>query len=53
MLLDELQDAAIELRALPLSAITGPLPRYVRDLAVSEGKQVGLSLTASRRSSTA
>ena len=44
VLLDELQDAAIELRALPLSAITGPLPRYVRDLAASEGKQVALAL---------
>ncbi len=44
VLLDELQNAAIELRALPLSAITGGLPRYVRDLAVAEGKEVGLSL---------
>jgi two-component system, chemotaxis family, sensor kinase CheA len=45
VLLDDLQEAAIELRALPLSAITGPLPRYVRDLAAGEGKQVELSLT--------
>ncbi|HKG39247.1 MAG TPA: response regulator [Conexibacter sp.] len=45
VLLDDLQDAAIELRALPLSAISGPLPRYVRDLAASEGKEVELSLT--------
>ncbi|HEV7773551.1 MAG TPA: response regulator [Conexibacter sp.] len=45
VLLDELQDAAIELRALPLSAITAPLPRYVRDLAASEDKEVELSLT--------
>jgi two-component system chemotaxis sensor kinase CheA len=45
VLLDELQDAAIELRALPLSAITGPLPRYVRDLAASEGKEVALALS--------
>lgn len=44
VLLDALQDAAIELRALPLSAITGPLPRYVRDLAVTEGKEAALSL---------
>lgn len=44
MLLDELQDAAIELRALPLSAITGSLPRYVRDLAVAEGKEAALVL---------
>ncbi|MFL5817379.1 MAG: response regulator [Conexibacter sp.] len=45
VLLDDLQDAAIELRALPLSAITGPLPRYVRDLAASEGKEIELSLS--------
>jgi two-component system chemotaxis sensor kinase CheA len=45
VLLDDLQEAAIELRALPLSAITGPLPRYVRDLAASEGKEVKLALT--------
>ncbi len=44
LLLDELQDAAIELRALPLSAITGSLPRYARDLAVAEGKEVELLL---------
>jgi len=44
VLLEELQDAAIELRALPLSAITGPLPRYVHDLAASEGKDVELVL---------
>jgi two-component system chemotaxis sensor kinase CheA len=45
VLLEDLQDAAIELRALPLSAITGPLPRYVRDLAASEGKEVALALS--------
>jgi two-component system chemotaxis sensor kinase CheA len=45
VLLDDLQEAAIELRALPLSAITGPLPRYVRDLAASDGKQVELVLS--------
>lgn len=44
VLLDALQDAAIELRALPLSAITGPLPRYVRDLAADAGKEVALTL---------
>jgi len=44
VLLEDLQAAAIELRALPLSAIAGPLPRYVRDLAASEGKQVELAL---------
>jgi two-component system, chemotaxis family, sensor kinase CheA len=44
VLLDELQDAAIELRALPLSAITGALPRHAHDLARTEGKDVGLHL---------
>lgn len=45
VLLEELQDATIELRALPLAAITGQLPRYVRDLAVANGKDVELVLT--------
>lgn len=44
VLLEELQDATIELRALPLAAITGQLPRYVRDLAVANGKDVELAL---------
>jgi two-component system, chemotaxis family, sensor kinase CheA len=44
VLLEELQDATIELRALPLAAITGQLPRYVRDLAVANGKDVELVL---------
>jgi two-component system chemotaxis sensor kinase CheA len=43
-LLDELQEAALELRALPLSAIASAFPRFVRDLAVAEGKEVDLSL---------
>jgi two-component system chemotaxis sensor kinase CheA len=43
-ILEELQDAAIELRALPLAAITGGLPRYARDLAAADGKQVELAL---------
>jgi two-component system chemotaxis sensor kinase CheA len=45
VLLDELQDAAIELRALPLSAITGGLPRHARELAQAEGKDVELHLS--------
>jgi two-component system chemotaxis sensor kinase CheA len=44
VLLEELQNATIELRALPLAAITGQLPRYVRDLAVANGKDVELTL---------
>src|SRR5207249_4235109 len=36
-LLDELQNAAIGMRTLPLSTIVSPLPRAVRDLAVETG----------------
>jgi two-component system chemotaxis sensor kinase CheA len=38
--LNELKDAAIEMRTLPLKMIAGPMPRAVRDLARAEGKQV-------------
>jgi two-component system chemotaxis sensor kinase CheA len=41
-LLDELKDAAIGMRTLPLSSIVTPLPRAVRDLAAETGKQVEL-----------
>lgn len=44
-LLDELQDSVIEMRTLPLSSITTPYPRAVRDLAAAEGKQVELVIT--------
>jgi two-component system, chemotaxis family, sensor kinase CheA len=44
-LLDELQEAVLELRMVPLSSITSPLPRAVRDLAAAEGKQVDLKIT--------
>jgi two-component system chemotaxis sensor kinase CheA len=44
LLLDDLQDAALDLRALPLSAITGAFPRFVRDLSRAEGKEVELTL---------
>jgi len=44
-LLDELQDSVIEMRTLPLSSITTPYPRAVRDLAAAEGKQVELFIT--------
>ncbi len=40
-MLDELQDAVIQLRTLPLSSITAPFPRVVRDLAASQDKQRG------------
>jgi two-component system, chemotaxis family, sensor kinase CheA len=41
-LLDGLKDAAVGMRTLPLSSITGPLPRAIRDLAMEEGKEVEL-----------
>jgi two-component system, chemotaxis family, sensor kinase CheA len=41
-LLDELKNAAIGLRTLPLSSIMAPLPRAVRDLAAATGKEVEL-----------
>jgi two-component system chemotaxis sensor kinase CheA len=44
LLLDDLQDAALDLRALPLSAITGAFPRFVHDLARAEGKDLELTL---------
>lgn len=43
-LLDELQDAVIQMRTLPLSSITGPFPRAVRDLAMAQGKELDLSI---------
>ncbi len=44
-LLDELQDAVLDLRTLPLSSITARFPRAVRDLALSEGKEVRLDIS--------
>ncbi|MDQ3631440.1 MAG: response regulator [Actinomycetota bacterium] len=44
-LLDELQDSVIEMRTLPLSSITTPYPRAVRDIAAAEGKQVELVIS--------
>ena len=41
-LLNQLKDAAIGMRTLPLSSIVAPLPRAVRDLAVETGKDVEL-----------
>jgi len=44
-LLEELQDTVLDLRMVPLSTITSALPRAVRDLATTEGKQVDLEIT--------
>jgi two-component system, chemotaxis family, sensor kinase CheA len=44
-LLEELQDSVIAMRTLPLSSITAPFPRAVRDMAASEGKEVELVIT--------
>jgi len=43
-LLEELQDTVLALRMVPLSTITSSLPRAVRDLAATEGKQVDLEI---------
>lgn len=45
LLLDELQDAAMQMRMLPLSSITSPFARAVRDLAAAEGKNVELEIS--------
>lgn len=42
-LLDDLQDAAVGMRTLPLSSIVGGFPRAVRDVALAEGKEVELA----------
>jgi two-component system, chemotaxis family, sensor kinase CheA len=44
-LLDELKDAAIGMRMLPLSSIVGSLRRAARDAARSAGKEIELVLT--------
>jgi two-component system chemotaxis sensor kinase CheA len=44
-LLGELSDTALGMRMLPISAITGPLPRAVRDLARAAGKEVEFVVT--------
>jgi two-component system, chemotaxis family, sensor kinase CheA len=43
-LLSELHDSVIGMRTLPLSSITAPFPRAVRDVAVAEGKEVTLKI---------
>ena len=44
-LLGELQDAALQMRMLPFSSITGRFSRAVRDLARTEGKEVELHIS--------
>jgi two-component system, chemotaxis family, sensor kinase CheA len=39
-MLGELKDSAVGMRTLPVSMITGPLPRAVRDLAHTIGREV-------------
>jgi two-component system chemotaxis sensor kinase CheA len=41
-LFDELKVVAVEMRTLPISTITGNLPRAVRDIAAAAGKEVEL-----------
>jgi two-component system chemotaxis sensor kinase CheA len=43
--LDDLRDAAIGLRMVPLASVTGPFPRMVRDLAAASAKEVELTVT--------
>jgi two-component system chemotaxis sensor kinase CheA len=45
VLLDELQDAVIQMRTLPLSSITGRFARSVRDLAAAQGSEVALTIS--------
>jgi two-component system chemotaxis sensor kinase CheA len=45
LLMSELHDSVIGMRTLPLSSITAPFPRAVRDLAAAEGKDVALEIT--------
>jgi two-component system, chemotaxis family, sensor kinase CheA len=45
LLLDELQHSALRLRAVPLASIVGAFPRFVRDLALEQGKQVELAMS--------
>jgi two-component system chemotaxis sensor kinase CheA len=47
-LLDELKDSAIGMRTLPLAVITGRLPRTVRDVARTVGKDVELVVSGAQ-----
>jgi len=41
----DVQRSVIGLRMLPLSSITGPFPRAVRDVAAAQGKQAALEIS--------
>ena len=43
-LLDALQESVIQMRTMPLSTITGPFPRAIRDLAATRGIEVDLTI---------
>ncbi|MGH2940563.1 MAG: hybrid sensor histidine kinase/response regulator [Solirubrobacterales bacterium] len=44
-LLADLQDSVVQMRTLPLSMITSPFPRAVRDLAAEYGKEASLEIS--------
>jgi two-component system chemotaxis sensor kinase CheA len=44
LLVEDLQDAVLQMRTLPLSAITRPMRRAVRDLAVAHGIDAALEV---------
>jgi two-component system, chemotaxis family, sensor kinase CheA len=44
-MLEDLRETAVSMRTLPLSVITSPLPRAVRDIAHAAGKQVDFVVT--------
>jgi two-component system, chemotaxis family, sensor kinase CheA len=44
-LLGDLQDSVVQMRTLPLSMITSPFPRAVRDLASKQGKEAELAIS--------
>jgi two-component system, chemotaxis family, sensor kinase CheA len=44
-MLDDLRDTAVGMRTLPLTVITGSLPRMVRDFARAAGKEVEFVVT--------
>jgi two-component system chemotaxis sensor kinase CheA len=43
-LLDALQESVLQMRTMPLSTITGPFPRAIRDLAAARGIDVDLTI---------
>jgi two-component system, chemotaxis family, sensor kinase CheA len=43
-LLDALQESVLQMRTMPLSTITGPFPRAIRDLAAVRGIDVDLTI---------